>query len=130
MNNWTPIEGNALSMPSGPQGDHLFVISGGPYRKQCYPGAQYILVPLCTVSGTRYDTACLIQPGEHRFVTRLTYVLYSSASIRSESDLCAGINNGIFRLDEDVTELLLLRIQDGLRNSKHVARFIKKDFLS
>jgi len=132
MVGWKPREGGTLFMPSGPQGDHLFVILCGPYQNPSYGlDAQYVLVPFCTVvPEARYETACLIQPGEHSFIRHLTYVDYTHASVRPEPDLCAGVTKAIFRPSENITDPLLARIQEGLKKSNRVARFIKKDFLS
>ncbi len=83
-------------MPSGPQGDHLFVILNKPADFGGYPPRSCVLVNLCTVRRGPYDTTRVIQPGAHPFVKRLTYVGYRHTRMEQESHLTKLVQARIF----------------------------------
>jgi hypothetical protein len=127
---WKPFAGGTLFIASGPAGDHLFVIAFEPGNIQGRgQSEQILLVPFCTVyPGGKHDSACVIQAGEHEFITHESFMDYRNARIESVSHVRDRIADGTFREHHPVTEPLLRRIQQGLASSKRVPRYVIDDF--
>jgi hypothetical protein len=66
---WQLQQGATLLMPSGPDGDHLFVVLNDPKVFPNYgPNPQVLLVNLSTVRpDVHFDATYLLQPGCHLF---------------------------------------------------------------
>lgn len=125
-----PVEGGTLFIASGPTGDHLFVIAFESRVLQGYGSSeQVLLVPFCSVyPNGKHDPACIVQEGEHSFITHESYLDYRNSRIESVSHIRAGIADGFFKEHQPVTESLLRKIQQGLYKSKRVSRHIQDDF--
>lgn len=130
MPEWIPFAGGTLLIASGPTGDHLFTIVFEPKKINGYgQNDQILLVPFCTVyAGGKHDPACVIQPGEHIFVTHESYMDYRNSRIESLNHVLDRINDGVFKQYNPVSEPLLCRIQQGLAKSTRVSRHIKDNF--
>lgn len=119
--------GDALFIPSGPKGDHLFMITHGPKKLNNYgDNDQFLLVPICTViPGVNHE---LILPvGCHPFVKHESYADFRYAQIRSDTELS---NNHMFRPHPNrIDESILAMIIQMLPRSTRLPRFVKKDFL-
>lgn len=59
------------------------------------------------------DTCCVIESGEHRWVTHETVVAYSHARVVLAQDLARGVEGRVLRLHDGVEAELLARIQHG-----------------
>lgn len=105
--------------------NHLWVVISDPLRDQ-----DRVLVVNFTTYRPKKDATCLIQAGEHEFVTDLTCVQYLA---------CRGVRLGVLEewLDigrivkrERVTPLLLDRIRQGAVDSQHTPYFAKTILVS
>lgn len=127
MQGWRLQQGATLLMPSGPGGDHLFVVLNDP---KAFPGyganAQVLLVNLSTVprAGVHYDPTCVLQPGCHPFVTAASYIVYKSARVESEVHMAGMVGQGIFRPHQPMPEGIVATIRAGLTTSP----FTKREF--
>ncbi|RZT31794.1 hypothetical protein [Cupriavidus agavae] len=84
-----------LLIPSGPPADperfHLFVLLTDPD-----PEGRVLLASFSSIKpGMFHDPTCIVEPGEHPFVTRLTWVNYSHCRIEEATKLLDGINAGL-----------------------------------
>lgn len=131
MTQWMPLAGDTLFIASGPTGDHLFVIGFSPRKIQgCGSSEMVLLVPFCTVPPSgKHDSACIVQAGEHSFITHESYMDYRSSRADPISHIRAQIADGLFKAHGPVTAPLLHKIQHGLSISTRVPRHIKDDFL-
>jgi hypothetical protein len=110
---------DTLLIPSGP-GNHLHIVM----TPECAYG-HHLLVSFSSVRGGRApDTACIVQPGEHRFVKVESYVAYHLARTVDAPHLVKCVDAGLFKPDDPVDDLLFDRIFQGLRISKFVKRRI------
>lgn len=121
---WMCERGSCLMVPSGPKGDHLFVVALGPSTLDGYgPAEQVILVSLTTVRpGLPHDQACVVHPGEHSFITHESYVYYREPRIHAALEVQARVNSGVWRPHDSCSAELLQRIVAGFRKSARLPR--------
>lgn len=131
MCDWTPYPGTTLFIPSGPDGEHLFVVVLGPKIVPGYGSEeQFLIVPICSaIPGIIHE--CLVHPGCHSFVRHESHADFGYAEIRSKTDLISKMAAGVFRDGRaSVDSKTLENIEKSLNRSRRVRRFVKKDFLS
>ena len=126
MAGWQLQQGATLLMPSGPDGDHLFVVLNDPKVFPNYgSNPQVLLVNLSGVrQGVHFDPTCLLQPGCHRFVKVKNYVVYRSARVEPEAHLLALVQKGVFRPHDPMPAAIVGAIRSGLLASL----FTKREF--
>ena len=122
---YTPSKSDALFMPSGPAGDHLFVVLTGISVAAAH--GTHLLVNFSSIKhGVTHDSACLVNPGEHPFITMPSYVEYQFSEIQLASDLGNGVGSGRFVKHPDpVTDALLAKLRAGLHRSGFTPRKCK-----
>lgn len=127
---WQACAGATLLVPSGPQGQHLFVVLNDPQTFEGYgSGVCVVMVPLDSVkSGVHHDATCALITGEHPFVMRPTFVNFSYARIEQARHLEEMVANGQFRANTKMDLLLLARIKQGLLDSPFTKREFKRFF--
>ena len=116
--------GDAFSVPSGPEGNHLFVVVL-PFTN--FFGMQKqttILVSICSIV-PKHDRTCELLPGDHPFITRPSYVAYSKARAYSEVDIQKHIASGFFSPKTAISAELLVRIKNGLIASPRTQNYLK-----
>ena len=118
---YQPARCGTLLIPTGPAGDHLFVIT----TDACRDG-RHLLVNLSTIRpGTFHDTTCELQIGEHPFVTAPSYVVYRGAMIQPAERLSRMVDGWVYKAHQDATEQLTARMLAGVGASKFTPRHIK-----
>jgi len=124
---WRLQQGATLLMPSGPDGDHLFVVLNDPTVFPDYgPNRQVLLVNLSSVrQGLHFDTTCLLQAGCHPFVKVESYVVYRSARVELETHLLGLIQQGVFRPHDPMPTAIVGAIRSGLIASPFTKRAFK-----
>ena len=127
---WQACAGATLLVPSGPQGQHLFVVLNDPQAFEGYGNVVcVVMVPLDSVkSGVHHDATCALTKGEHPFVTRPTFVNFSYARIEQARHLEEMVTNRQFRANARIGNLLLARIKKGLLDSPFTKREFKRLF--
>lgn len=118
--------GSTLLIPSGPQGDHLFFCVLEPKvltRKDCV-----LLVPLCSVRA-KFDSSCIVEVGEHPFVSHKSFIDYRHARVDAVEDIERKLLSKYFKRGDPADQALLTRIQQGLQLSSRVQRHIKDDWV-
>ena len=116
---WQAQAGATLLMPSGPDGDHLYVVLNDPKPFHGY-GSQpcVVLVNVTTVrAGVKHDDTCVLSPGCHPFVKDESYVLFRSARIERVSHVNQLVKQGLFKPQAAFAPNLLGFIKAGLRSS-------------
>ena len=124
---WQPQQGSTLLMPSGPDGDHLFIVLNDPKVFAGYgPNPHVLLVNLSTVpqDGVHYDSTCVLEPGCHPFVKAKSYIVYRSARIDPEAHLLARVAQGLFKPQQPMPAGIVANIKAGLTTSP----FTKREF--
>ncbi len=119
MAGWQAREGETLLMPSGSQGDHLFVILNNPKQFPGYgPNPCVVLVNLSTVrQGIKHDGTCVLAAGCHPFVKQDTFVVYRSARIETEAYLDKLVKQGLFKPHDAMDAVIVTKIKIGLKSS-------------
>ena len=91
---------------------HLWVVISDPTKDR----GKLVVVNL-TKQRTDKEQTCVIQPGEHPFVTEETVIMYRGARIVSEAMILSATQNGMLRLHSAVSKPLLDRIRKGAEDS-------------
>lgn len=121
----TVAKRGTILIPSGPPQDpgrlHLFVVCSDP----CSEGKQ-VIVSVSTRVNSLCDPTCVLQPHEHRFLTKESFVFYRKASIESQSALSTGLQRGTFTSHDDMNAQSFLRIVKGICASPQTPRKVKK----
>ena len=116
--------------PSGPHYEpsrlHLFIL----LTDACHSGA-HLMAPVCTIRDNKfYDQACIIEPGEHGFITAKSSVEYRLAVIAQGGHIALCVDGGIYIEKENVNDDLFNRICSGARTSTHITRSMQNYFLN
>lgn len=98
---------------SGP-GMHLYVI----VTNRCRSGAHLLLSVSSVYENRHHDPACLIEAGEHEFINRQSYIVYSKPEQRPAGLITKLISSGAYERRDDVTHDLLARICVGVHASE------------
>jgi hypothetical protein len=84
-------------------------------------GPTVLLVNFCTFEANGLcDSTCLLNIGDHRFITRPTYVSYEHAILKLADPLDAAITAKLIEPQDPVSEPVYERILDGLKRSTRV----------
>lgn len=120
----------AMLVPSGNSGHHLFITIAGPSVIAGYGAAPHVvMVCLCTVpDGVPYDTACVLQPGQHQFVQRPSYLAYRHMRIDPVTHVDQMIAKNVWIPQASCTEAVLQQVIAGVCVSKLTPREFKRLF--
>ncbi|MEN9868974.1 MAG: hypothetical protein RL748_4564 [Pseudomonadota bacterium] len=81
--------GDALLIPSGPQGSHLFIVLNDPKPLPGYGNGDHCV--LANISSIKphiaHDETCLVQVGTHPFVTQPSFVYYRGIRVEAAKHL-------------------------------------------
>lgn len=125
--NWAGKPGDCLLVPSGPGGkQHLFTVTLGPCHFAGHAQPPHVLLLSVTSirQGVPPDDACLLQPGEHPFITRPSYIYYREPRIEPVSHVQNMIAQVVWQPKPPCSPQLLARIVAGLHKSKRMPRHI------
>tara|TARA_R110000868_G_scaffold231117_2_gene484465 strand:- start:306 stop:665 length:360 start_codon:yes stop_codon:yes gene_type:complete len=104
-------------MDSNPDKKHLFIVMTSPTG----PLEEVLLFSISTYTGSKkQDSTCLLEPAEHPFISRPSYVYYRGARIERLPNLMRALDSGLFVRKEQVSEELFHRIVDGMYRSKAI----------
>ena len=131
MSAWQVCAGATLLVPSGPQGQHLFVVLNDPQEFEGYGKVVcVVMVPLDSIKiGIHYDSTCELAAGIHPFVTRATFVNYRLARIEQVRHLEAMATTLNFQPRPALDKSTLDQIRSGLLASPFTTRELKRLFL-
>lgn len=129
MKVFLPLRRATLLIPSGPATDpdrlHLFIL-----LTNAQPDDSMLLVSVSTVQANLpHDQTCLLYRGDHPFIRRDSFVVYSKARIELRAKLIRGVNSGFFESRESLDEAIFARVCHGVASSRFTPQGIK-DFFS
>lgn len=107
---------------------HLFAVAVGPKHLDGHGHQLHvIMVSVTSVKPeSPHDPACIINAGEHPFITHESYVYYREPRIEPVAHVQSMVANSVWRSHEPCSPELLARIRSGLLSSRRVPRHIKK----
>lgn len=124
MPNGVSRKGTIL-IPSGPTADpdrkHLFVVCTDPCENN-----QQVLVPISSVRSRLCDQTCLLQPHEHPFLRRESFVFYRQTRIEAHQVLLDGVAQSLFEPRDDMNGQTFLRVFNGICRSSQTPRRVKR----
>ena len=111
---YVPYKNGTLFIPSGPSGDHLFVI----VTPECTEGC-HLLVSFSSIKkNVSHDPTCILQPGAHPFIKQPTYMLYRMAQITPAAWLTKMVDGWVYRKgNDDASDELVATIRTGVMDS-------------
>lgn len=118
---YTPARCDTLFIPSGPEGDHLFVIT----TDACTQG-KHILASMSRIKeGRRYDPTCILEVGVHPFVRTRSFIAYNHARIEGANRITHLVDGMVWRPSVAATPELTQQILAGYIVSPFTPRFVK-----
>ena len=117
---YSPYPGGTLLIPSG-AGSHLFVI----LTKAC-PANGHLLINVTSIDLTKHhDPTCVFAGGEHEFIKKPCYAIYSLARQVSGSTIIKCVGTGLYVPKDDLEAEHVQRICGGIENSRFSAKWLK-----
>ena len=115
-------------MPSGNEGDHLYIVLNDPRPFDGYgKNPSVVLVNLSSVrESVPHDATCVLEAGAHPFVRQRSFVFYRNARIEPESHVLQLTQQGVFKPHESMPADVFQRIRAGLFESPHTKREFKR----
>lgn len=107
--------GNTFLIPSGPSDlMHLFIVCSGPSD----PPDFRLIVSISSIKkGKFHDPTCILEAGEHEFVTAPSFVAYRHAGQRTSGQIQRCIASGEFVPRADLGMKVLQRVMSGFDDS-------------
>ncbi|ELC7456576.1 hypothetical protein RJ219_002002 [Enterobacter hormaechei] len=130
MSTFQPYKKGTVLAPSGPC-NHLHVICNDPVY---YPVNDCYCILVVNVSsikpGVPHDDACVLNPGDHRFIQHPSYIVYAEAVIWRVDNVARKHAAGEITAHDDMPEAAFERVLSGFDISeqakpKHI-RFKEK----
>lgn len=116
-----------ILIPSGPAHDphrkHLHVVCTDTDAQ-----GKNLIVSICSVPQppVPYDTTCVFEAHEHRWLTHQSYVAYRYAKIEEAAKLQNGLNQGVFVQEVDMNGQSFLKVVNRMCQSPQTPRLIKR----
>ncbi|WP_282167105.1 hypothetical protein [Shewanella japonica] len=119
-NGYNPVSRGTILIPSGSK-DHLHFVCSDPVF---YPPTQKESVLVVNISSIKddigYDSSCVLDVGDHPFITHPSFVYYLKADIFGADNIARNVADGTFQVHEDCTDETFVRILDGFDISDDV----------
>ncbi len=104
----------AFLAPSGPADKmHLHIV----ITNECEDGLHLVAVVSSIKAKIKYDTTCVLQPQEHDFLQRPSFVLYGKLSQMRAAQITRMIGSKVYVEKNAVTDQICDRICDGVLDS-------------
>ena len=116
--------GTTLFIPSGPIGNHLFVV----IDIKTIGGKQQALLASFETVVAKCDMSCVLSAGDHSFVQHPTFVGYSHCREDDIVDVEAHVKTGYFKVGVPVSAAVLAKVKTGYKNSNRVKRYIRANW--
>lgn len=111
--------------PSGPISDpsrkHLHVVLTESFGD----AGQVLVTSIASIRSRKYDDTCILEPGDHPFLTHHSYVLYRSTRLMEVKRIKQCLKSVEFVQHDDIREEIYKRIVIGLFDSKATPQFAK-----
>ena len=124
------MPGGTLIIPSGPKGNHLFIILNEPKDFAGYINSS-VLVNISSIRNAPYDKTCTLEPGSHPFIKHRSFIAYRHARVEREESLIQKVNALLFTPQEPLDGELLKRVPKRfIRVSTDSENFERNQFVS
>lgn len=115
-----------LLILSGPV-EHLHIVMNDPVYSHEHGWDGVLAVNISSIKhGIYHDPSCIVQPGEHPFVNRDSWVVYKEAVVMQCDRLDYKLASGEIRGHQTVTDELFANVRAGFDVSKMVPQKIKR----
>lgn len=124
--------GDALLIPSGPQGHHLFIVLNAPGLLPGYGAIEHcVLANISSIKpGIPHDPSCLVAPGMHPFVTSPSFIYYRGIRVETAAHLRRCIESGVFSLrPPPFAPAFVEQIKAGFHTSRTINRGFRLIFV-
>jgi hypothetical protein len=122
---WSLTKKGTLLIPSGtshnPDKKHLFVVCA-------LNDSDAMLASIATWINHLCDGTCILEAGEHPFITAKSYIIYRKCRIEKCQTLIKGVHEGLLIPREPVKDEPFARICDGIVKSKQTPWKMKQAF--
>ena len=112
-------------MPSGtyhdPDAKHLFIVCTDCCDKGCH-----VLVSITGWTNHLCDGTTKLGAGDHPFLYKDSYFFYRKARIESSAAIEKGIEDGLFEVQDPMSDAWVKKIMEGICASIHTPRKVKK----
>ncbi|MBF0136544.1 MAG: hypothetical protein H7833_20715 [Magnetococcus sp. DMHC-1] len=123
-----PFKKATVLVPSGPRNDpekkHLFIVLTDPFDSGF--GKKYVL--LVSVSSIKnkipYDKTCILNPGDHSFIKRRSFIYYGRSRIEDAMELIDGVKDNKLIPCEPLEQNIFSSVCEGVYNSPQTPRGI------
>lgn len=126
MPGWVCSAGGTLLIPSGGEGNHLFVILNNPADFAGYQPQSCVSVSICSIRKGPYDGTRILKPGVHPFIVQDSYVAYRHARVDSAEHLGELVKNLVFVPLNPIDPATLASLVSGLFASPQTPNHLKK----
>lgn len=117
---YDPARCDTLLIPSGPSGEHLFAITTDACNE-----ANHLLLNVSTIrEGSFHDPACIVNVGDHPFITSQSYVVYRSGQIQKAERLTLMVDGWVYKKHQPACDALVKKMLDGVTVSRFTPKFI------
>ncbi|WP_372993072.1 hypothetical protein [Sulfitobacter sp.] len=118
--------GTAFLVPSGPaEYLHLNIVG----TAQIEPPDMRLLIPISSIKdGVFHDQTCVLDVGEHPFITKPSFVFYRHIQQRSATKISMCLENGDFIAKDSASEALIAKIIAGIPASNFTAPWVLNFF--
>lgn len=111
---------------SGTQADptkkHLHVVLTDSFGR----ASQVLVTSIASIRTKKFDNTRLLEPNEHEFIRRHSYVFYRETSLLGVQRIEACLESKEYAQKEDISEELYYRIASGVFESRQCPKFAKK----
>jgi len=125
-----PTRKGAILIPSN-SASHLHFVCNEPVF---YPNKGKECVLLVNISsiklGMQHDTSCVLDVGDHPFITKPSFIYYRMAEIYSVAGIQLQIAEGNYSIREDCTDTVFEKILNGFNLSDEVKLKVLKFYQS
>lgn len=130
---YLPYRKGTVLTPSGPS-DHLHIICSNPVYSAEHGCDVVLIVNISSVpTAGVHDNSCILNAGEHAFVRRPSYLVYSRSVLWRCPTIIDKVDSGEYRTHDNVSDAVMQKIMAGFRASQHTAfkvlRFIDRNGL-
>jgi hypothetical protein len=117
-----PALGETLTLPGWNGKPHLFVVVWGPGQiAQDATNDSVLLVCFDSIQpGVKYDPSCVLQAGDHPFISKPTFVSYRHLRSDEATHVDKMVASGVWAAGKPVSAAVLKKMQAGLCASKAV----------
>lgn len=126
MPDWVCAAGHTILVPSGHQGNHLFIILTDPIDCEGYQPQSCIFTSICTIRKGPYDKTCILEAGMHPFVKDNSYIAYRHARFEQARVIEQYVQSGLYIANNPIDSEMLVKIITGIKDSIQTPNYLKE----